>query len=80
MKKTITRRQRDCLEAISEITRGQGFPPTLTDIASYMNVAHRSTVHRHVSELRRMGMVGWSDGKTRTITLTDGGRAALTEG
>lgn len=75
----VTRRQRDCLAAIDEITRGQGYPPTLSDIACHMNVAHRSTVRSHVENLRKMGLVAKADGKRRTTALTDKGREVLME-
>ena len=72
-----TKRQRDCLEAIQVIAEGQGRPPTLNEICCYVQVSSRSTVKRHVDNLRVMGLVNWEDGRQRTIRLTQQGLELL---
>jgi repressor LexA len=70
----LTRRQRDCLVSILEITDGQGYPPTLSEIAAHMGLSNRSTAHAHVSHLAEMGLVSYRCGRSRTVTLTAAGR------
>lgn len=70
----VTRRQRDCLVSILEITDGQGYPPTLSEIAAHMGLRNRSTVHAHVQHLAEMGLVSYRRGMNRTVTVTDAGR------
>lgn len=76
---TITRRQRDCLTAVSEITKADGFPPSLNDIACHMGIASRSTAQRHVRNLAEGGYLHRGEGH-RAVKLTAKGRAALKAG
>ena len=73
----VTKRQRACLTAIKEITEGQGYPPTLTDICCHMQISSRSTAKTHADHLRERGLVTWVDGQQRTLRLTESGMAAL---
>ena len=69
----VTRRQRDCLASIKEITEGQGYPPSLSEIAAHMGITARSTVLAHVRNLAEMGLVTYERGRRRTVALTDAG-------
>lgn len=71
-----TRRQIDCLTAIDEITKADGFPPSLNDIACHMGVVSRSTAHKHVKNLESEGYLLRGAG-CRAVKLTDKGHAAL---
>ena len=70
----VTRRQRDCLASIKEITETQGYSTTLAEIAAHMGLRNRSTVLAHVRNLAEMGLVTYERGRYRTVALTDAGR------
>lgn len=72
----LTRRQRDCLIAVSEITESCGFPPSLNEIACHMGIVSRGTACVHVRKLVGEGFLIQGTGH-RTIRLTEKGRAAL---
>ena len=74
-----TRRQIDCLTAIDEITKADGFPPSLNDIACHMGVVSRSTAQKHVKNLESEGYLIRGK-RCCAVKLTDKGYAALEAG
>lgn len=65
----LTRRQRDCLEAIVRLTDGHGRCPSYREIAAELgNTAHAST-HRMVWALVERGYVTIDDGRKRSIRV-----------
>ena len=75
----LTKRQRDCLTAVDEITKADGFPPSLNDIACHMGIVSRSSAQKHVKNLESEGYLLRGTG-CRAVKLTDKGYAALRSG
>lgn len=76
----LTAKQAECLTAIRDITKAQGYPPNMTELAAYLNVVP-STAQLHVGNLRKKGYLARGEnGKHRTARLTDKARALFREG
>lgn len=76
----LTTKQAECLTAIHDITRAQGYPPTNAELGAYLNVTLTAASY-HVSNLRRLGYVEPRiDRKSRRTRLTDEGMALFRKG
>lgn len=60
----LARRERENLPA-----------PTWAELAAAVGVRHGTSVRYHCAILRRRGLVSFDDSRTRTIRLTQAGRA-----
>jgi len=67
----LTRRQKDCLEAIKEHIQEYGYPPTWQELAKKMGVKQNRTVQKHLEALRSKGYVKILRGKARGIYPAD---------
>lgn len=55
--KPPTRAQKRVLEAFSEYRDMQGHPPTVRDLCVMTGLSSTSTVHAHLRELHRKGLI-----------------------
>ena len=70
-------RKASVLEAIANLTERNGFPPSYREIGTQIGLAH-SAVFGVVEDLRRDGLIHDRQAlRSRAITLTDAGRAAV---
>ncbi len=69
----ISEKQREILAFIRDYTDGQGYPPSVREIASAVGLRSPSSVHAHLKRLRELGYLEKDDHKTRAITLAGGG-------
>ena len=69
----ISEKQREILAFIRDYTNGQGYPPSVREIASAVGLRSPSSVHAHLKRLRELGYLEKDDHKTRAITLAGGG-------
>jgi repressor LexA len=66
---SLTRRQREVLEFISDFLLRQGYSPSLREIADHLGLSSLATVHKHVANLERKGRLrkGWN--RSRSLEL-----------
>ena len=76
----LTRRQRQILDFIREFQEGEGYSPSLEEIASHLGLSAVSTVHEHLSNLEAKGLVrrGWN--RSRSIEPVAGEGAESDDG
>lgn len=65
----LTPRQREVVSAIRRLTRDRGYPPTIRELASEIDVAGPNGVKQHLRSMVRKGWVTWDQGKARTLRL-----------
>jgi repressor LexA len=67
----LTKRQQEIVDFIKRYTARHGYPPTVRDIGSAVGLASSSTVHQHLANLERGGLLKRDPTKPRAIELLD---------
>ena len=67
----LTRRQQEIFDFIKRYSAKYGYPPTVRDIGKAVGLASSSTVHAHLANLERLGMLRRDPSKPRAIELLD---------
>lgn len=70
-------KQLEILKYIYETVENRGFPPTVREICSAVNLSSTSTVHGHLSRLENKGYIIKDATKPRAIEVTQEGLSAL---
>src|SRR5580700_10974128 len=65
----ITRRQRQVYDFISEFVQENGYSPSFEEIASGMELSSLATVHKHISNLEKKGLLTRDYNRSRSIDL-----------
>ena len=65
----LTHRQAQVLRFIGEFTRRCGYPPTVREIGRELNLSSPSTVHVHLANLERLGLIRRDPSKPRALEL-----------
>jgi repressor LexA len=75
----LTGRQREIVDYLSEYVRERGYPPTVREIGEAVGLASPSTVHAHLANLERAGLLRRDPTKPRALELVGRERAAREE-
>ena len=67
----LTTRQQEIYEFIREHSAAHGYPPTVRDIGKAVGLASSSTVHAHLANLEKAGLLRRDPTKPRAIELLD---------
>jgi repressor LexA len=74
----LTKRQQQIFEFIKRHTQEKGYPPTVRDIGKAIGLTSSSTVHAHLANLERLGMLRRDPTKPRAMeVLADKARRAV---
>ena len=65
----LTERQNDILNAIKKFEAENGYPPTVREIASMVNLSSPATIHTHLTNLVNKGYLKKGSNKNRTLEL-----------
>jgi repressor LexA len=65
--KPATDRQRRILQAISELTTEQGYPPSVREIGERVGLSSSSTIHAHLKALEKRGLISRDPTKPRAM-------------
>lgn len=68
---SLTSRQQEIVDAIRSFTARHGYPPTVRDIGKAVGLTSSSTVHVHLSNLEKLGLLRRDPTKPRAIELLD---------
>jgi repressor LexA len=74
----LTKRQQEIFDFIKRYSAQHGYPPTVRDIGKAVGLASSSTVHAHLANLERLGLLRRDPTKPRAIELLDRVREDLT--
>jgi repressor LexA len=67
----LTKRQQEIFDFIKRYSARHGYPPTVRDIGKAVGLASSSTVHQHLANLERIGLLRRDPTKPRAIELLD---------
>src|SRR4051812_12256573 len=65
----LTKRQREIFDFIKGYSASHGYPPTVRDIGKAIGLTSSSTVHAHLSNLEKLGLVRRDPTKPRALEL-----------
>jgi len=65
----LTPRQQQVLEFIRESVRANGYPPTVREICAALDLSSPSTVHAHLANLERLGLIKRNPTKPRALDV-----------
>lgn len=74
MTQELTDRQARILEYIRHVTRSRNYPPSVREIGEAVGLSSSSTVHNHLNQLERRGLIRRDPSKSRTVQLVQGER------
>src|SRR5579862_8860202 len=67
----LTKRQQEICDFIRKYSARYGYPPTVRDIGKAVGLASSSTVHAHLANLEKVGLLRRDPSKPRAIELLD---------
>ena len=67
----LTKRQQEIFDFIKRYSAKYGYPPTVRDIGKAVGLASSSTVHAHLANLEKVGLLRRDPSKPRAIELLD---------
>ena len=75
--KELTKRQQEIFDFIKSYSARYGYPHTVRDIGKAVGLASSSTVHAHLANLERIGLLRRDPTKPRAIELLDRAAAGV---
>ena len=76
----LTKRQQEIWEFLAEYVDAHGYPPTVREIGEKVGLASPSTVHAHLANLERAGLIKRDPTKPRALELTGREKQGSAEG
>ncbi|HEY8369375.1 MAG TPA: transcriptional repressor LexA [Thermodesulfobacteriota bacterium] len=77
----LTKRQQEIFEFIRRYSQEHGYPPTVRDIGRAIGLTSSSTVHAHLANLEKIGLLRRDPSKPRAIEiLVDKAKKAVSPG
>jgi repressor LexA len=73
----LTKRQQEIFDFIKRYSDINGYPPTVRDIGKAVGLASSSTVHAHLANLEKIGLLRRDPTKPRAIELLDRAAAGM---
>ena len=73
----LTKRQQEIFDFIKRYSAKYGYPPTVRDIGKAVGLASSSTVHAHLANLERIGVLRRDPTKPRAIEMLDKAAAGV---
>jgi repressor LexA len=76
----LTKRQQEIFDFIKRYSAKYGYPPTVRDIGKAVGLASSSTVHAHLANLEKIGLLRRDPTKPRALELLDRAAAGVQAG
>ncbi len=64
-------KQRQVLEQLREFIQEHGYPPSIQQLCQLCEVSSTSTIHYHLSALKKKGLIHWNPSEKRAISLDE---------
>ena len=75
----LTKRQKEIFDFIKRYSDSHGYPPTVRDIGKSIGLTSSSTVHAHLSNLEKLGLLRRDPSKPRAIeVMVDKAKSVVT--
>ena len=65
----VTRRQKEILDFLNGFIKQQGYAPTIEEIAQHFSLRSLATVHKHLSNLQKKGLIKREWNRSRALEL-----------
>ena len=75
----LTKRQQEIFDFIRRYSAKYGYPPTVRDIGKAVGLASSSTVHAHLANLEKLGLLRRDPSKPRAIEMLERGVGSAVE-
>lgn len=72
----LTRRQKEIWDYLDDYIASHGYAPTLEEIGAHFELSSLATVHKHLTNLERKGMIARKWNLSRAIEITPPQKAA----
>ncbi len=69
MDNKLTNRQKDVLDFVKSYIVSHGYPPTVREIGAALNISSPATIHAHLKNLEKKGIIRKDNSKNRAIEL-----------
>jgi repressor LexA len=66
---SVTRRQKEVVDFISGFVEENGYSPSFDEIARGLNLKSLATVHKHVTNLQKKGLLERAHNRSRSIDI-----------
>src|SRR3954462_14079347 len=76
----LTKRQQEIFDFIKRYGAEHGYPPTVRDIGKAVGLASSSTVHAHLANLERLGLLRRAPSQPRALELLDKAVGSVADG
>src|SRR5437764_14187926 len=73
----LTKRQQEIFDFVKRYSAKHGYPPTVRDIGKAIGLTSSSTVHAHLSNLEKLGLLRRDPSKPRALELLDKASSAV---
>src|SRR5207302_1718062 len=67
----LTERQTRILNYIRDVSKSRNYPPSVREIGEAVGLSSSSTVHNHLNQLERRGLIHRDPSKSRTVQLVE---------
>jgi repressor LexA len=67
----LTFRKRMIVEAIQAYVAEHNYPPTVRELCDMVGLKSGSTMHRHLEDLRKAGMISWEPSRPHTLAVLE---------
>jgi SOS-response transcriptional repressor LexA len=67
----LTSRKRMIMKAIQEHVAQYGYPPTIRELCCIVGLKSSSAMHRHLEDLRKVGILTWEPSRPRTLAVVE---------
>src|SRR4051812_37332801 len=74
----LTKRQQEIFDFIRRYSAKHGYPPTVRDIGKAIGLTSSSTVHAHLANLEKLGLLRRDPTKPRALELLNKAKEAVT--
>ena len=74
---SLTKRQQEIFDFIKTYSSDHGYPPTVRDIGKAIGLTSSSTVHAHLSNLEKQGVLRRDPTKPRAMEILDKAKKAV---
>ncbi|MFL5824991.1 MAG: transcriptional repressor LexA [Thermoleophilaceae bacterium] len=74
----LTKRQQEIFDFIKRYSAKHGYPPTVRDIGKAIGLTSSSTVHAHLANLEKLGLLRRDPTKPRALELLNKAKEAVT--
>jgi repressor LexA len=78
MNQKLVDRQKEIIKFIIDFSSDNGYPPSMREVASAMNVSSSSTIHKILHKCQRDGLIVSTQGIVRSMKVTEEGKELLT--